>query len=145
MKKIFLVLLSVFLFGGAVYYFSSSWSGDKGPKINIGEKEFLVEIADNSAERSRGLGGRESLCQECGMLFEFARPGVHSFWMKNMQFSLDIIWILDDRVVFIAKNVPVDLKGVINPGVSADRVLEINAGLSEKYGIREGSQVKIGN
>jgi len=96
--------------------------------VLIGEREYFLEIAASNTERKRGLSGREGLCQECGMLFVFPQPGRYAFWMKDMRFSLDIIWLLDYEVVFVAHSVESDFSGSIEPGVVADRVIEVNAG-----------------
>ncbi len=88
----------------------------------------------------RGLGNREYLCRDCGMLFDFETRGQRLFWMKNMRFPLDILWIDGNQVVSISKNVAPDYPGVFNPPVLADKVLEINGGLSDEYGIKIGSK-----
>lgn len=106
--------------------------------VEINNHKFSVEIADTAEKRSRGLGGRENLCSDCGMLFVFPEAGDYSFWMKDMKFPLDIIWIDGNQVVYITKNITPDYIGTISPGAPADKVLEINAGLSDKYRIQEG-------
>jgi uncharacterized protein len=109
--------------------------------VAIEGKNFNVELADTAEKRQKGLGGHDSICEDCGMIFIFPTPGNYSFWMKDMKFPLDIIWISDGKIVYIAKNVSPDFKGIINPKSSADKVLEINAGICDKYGIKEGSEV----
>jgi uncharacterized membrane protein (UPF0127 family) len=95
--------------------------------VRIGEKKYFLEIAKSDVEREKGLGGREDLCAECGMLFVFDRPDRYAFWMKGMRFPLDIIWLSGDKVVFVAHNVEPNFSGIIGPDVLADRVIEINA------------------
>lgn len=108
--------------------------------VRLGEKTYALEIADTAIERAEGLGGRDSLCVACGMLFVFEKPGRYAFWMKDMRFPLDIVWLLGDRVVFVARGVRPDFSGTINPGVSADRVLELRAGTTEAVGTGEAAR-----
>lgn len=109
----------------------------------INGHEFKVDLAETPKERQKGLGGRDQLCSDCGMLFIFGKKGNYNFWMKDMRFNLDIIWISGDKIVYIARNRSYHDLSLINPGTEADKVLEINAGLSDKYGFKEGDEVRI--
>lgn len=109
--------------------------------IKINNNEIKLEIAKNIEQRKRGLGGREELCSNCGMLFEFPEKGRYAFWMKDMKFPLDIVWISDGRIVHLEKNVKSDLKGTLDPEVQADRILEINAGKSDELGLNVGLKI----
>ncbi|MFH0739503.1 MAG: DUF192 domain-containing protein [bacterium] len=109
---------------------------------------FTAEIAKTQAQRQQGLMLRESLDQDKAMLFVFETSSVHSFWMKNCLIPLDIIWLDEDyRVLAIKPNNPPCPKTgncpSINPNVLAKYVLEINAGLSSKIGLQEGSYLSI--
>src|SRR3989338_9432441 len=77
-------------------------------QLKIGEYVFDVEIADDTAERARGLSGRVVLAEDSAMLFLFELPSVQNFWMKGMNFPLDIIWIKGDTIIGFAENVPPD-------------------------------------
>jgi uncharacterized membrane protein (UPF0127 family) len=118
------------------------------PSASINGHVFSLEIAKTEAQRERGLSYRPSLPQDTGMLFLFEKPGQYSFWMKDMHFPLDMIYINNDTVVYVFKNVPPprSLKQTLpiyTPDTPADKVLEINAGLSKKYGIKKGNKVKF--
>lgn len=106
-----------------------------------------LEIADDDAERLQGLSGRESLDDDAGMLFVFEGEGIYPFWMKDMRFPLDMVWIDGDRVVDIATLPPPDPGAPVParhiPFTKADRVLEINAGEAERLGLMVGSQVLL--
>lgn len=118
--------------------------------VRIGSAIFNVEIASTTLERTRGLSFRESLGEDQGMLFIFELPAVQHFWMKDMHFSLDIIWIGGDKVLGFAQN------AAPQPGVSpwgltvydspdgTDKVLEVNAGTVLKDNIHVGDSVQIG-
>lgn len=99
--------------------------------VLIGEERYALEMADTDSERGKGLGGRDSLCEACGMLFVFESPGRYAFWMKDMRFPLDIIWLSGETVVFVEQDVQPDFSGIIEPPVSADRVIEVNAGKAD--------------
>ncbi len=60
---------------------------------NIGGKVFSLEIASNEASRELGLGKRDSLAEDGGMIFVFNKLDKYGFWMKDTKFPLDIIWL----------------------------------------------------
>lgn len=115
-------------------------------QVKIDENVFLVEIANDPAEMVKGLSGRESLAGNRGMLFLFGAPTIQTFWMKGMNFPLDIIWIKGNTVAGFAKNAPPDNSQA--PAIYAspepvDKVLEINAGLVKKLGINVGDKISV--
>lgn len=118
------------------------------PIIKVGEKMVQVEIMRTEAEREKGLSGRRSLCQDCGLVFLFDSPNYYTFWMKEMYFDIDIIWIAGDKVVDITDNAKAPPPGefespkqTYTSQVPADKVLEVNAGWAKKKGIRVGDEV----
>lgn len=111
--------------------------------VLIGKKIFIAERAITKEEQAFGLGGRKKLCASCAMLFEFKKKDKYVFWMKNMKFNLDIIWIADGKIVYMEKNVSRNSDKKLIPSVEADKVFEINSGLSDEYGFRAGDRVKI--
>ena len=115
-------------------------------QVHINDTVIDVEIAKTLAEQQLGLGGRESLDQNKGMLFIYADKRIPGFWMKGMQFSLDMIWIEDDKVVDILSNVPVATTTPLPhywPKQPINYVLEVNAGFSEKNNIKIGDMVEF--
>jgi uncharacterized protein len=111
--------------------------------VNVNGKNFFAEVVDDAEKLQKGLGDREKICHSCAMLFDFEKKSRWNFWMKEMKFDLDIIWISDLRVAHIEKNVSSESKKVMSPEVEADSVLEINAGLSDKFGFGVGDEIKI--
>jgi uncharacterized protein len=111
--------------------------------IDIGGKKFIAQLALDPQSQEKGLGKRENLCENCAMLFDFKKSGNYAFWMKGMRFDLDILWISEGRITYIKKNFSKDSHLSIQPDVPADKVLEINAGLSDKYGFEAGDKVDI--
>jgi uncharacterized protein len=109
--------------------------------VKINGTEFQIEMAKTETQRRQGLSGRKNLCPSCGMLFAFSQAGNYPFTMHGMNFSLDIIWINNGKIVFISKNVPLEQQS-INPNVKIDQVLELNAGTCDHLGIEIGDSVK---
>ncbi|MBI2034893.1 MAG: DUF192 domain-containing protein [Candidatus Levybacteria bacterium] len=119
---------------------------NKESTVTINNKVFKVEVAKDQTTRAKGLSGRESLMEEKAMLFLFEKPDYYSFWMKNMQFPLDIIFISKDKIVTVVNNVQPLKEGQDNtilPTEPIDKVLEINAGLAQKYNLKKGDKVTI--
>ena len=96
--------------------------------VSFHEREYALDIAATDEERALGLGGRESLCDTCGMLFVFEEPGQPGFWMKGMRFPLDIAWLRDDTIVHIERHSPSESTDTYRSPVPANRVIEWNAG-----------------
>lgn len=98
-------------------------------------------------EQILGLSGRSSLCALCGMVFVFRQAQIQNFWMKEMKFPLDMIFIRDHKVVEIVENVPVKKPAGETPRVRsqepADMVLEVNAGFVVKNHVALGDEVKL--
>lgn len=150
-KKIFLgAILLIFVAYLGAYFFKNKENlpSDKvfeNNIINLNGYNFKIETADTEGARSQGLSGRESLCSECAMLFIFGKKDKRSFWMKDMKFDLDMLWIAGDEITQIDKNVSA-LKGINETRISkfpVDKVLEINAGESDRLGIMVGDKVKF--
>ncbi len=136
---------------GIILLFAVFYGGDFGSSaiksVCFSDVCFDVVIAGGAVERERGLSGVEKLEINDGMLFIFKSEGKHSFWMKDMGFPLDIIWLDSGmRVAYIARNMA-PCAGEICPAIAPDKdaryVLEINAGLADEYGIAEGDYAEF--
>lgn len=123
---------------GAVWFFLHPPFRGFLQTVSFHEREYALDIAATDEERALGLGGRESLCDTCGMLFVFEEPGQPGFWMKGMRFSLDIAWLLDDTIVHIERHVPFDdQKTTYRPDTEANQVLEFRAGTLDDVEVGE--------
>lgn len=115
--------------------------------VQIRDKTFHVDVVASPSAREIGLSQTDFLPQDHGMLFLHDKADYYQFWMKGMKFPLDIIFIQGSTIVTIARNVPLATGDGDPPRYAptkpADKVLEINAGLSAKYGINEGDAVQI--
>ena len=141
-----MLLLAFFLNFSFSIYFNEKGLGQG--KVIIKDAVVWVGLARTSEEKSRGLSGRESLAEDEGLLFVFDKKDFHSFWMKDMNFPLDIIWIADNKIVGIVHNALVSDN--INGGIPAflspepvNYVLEVNAGFCEKNYIQVNDEVLI--
>lgn len=114
---------------------------------NLTRKNVLVkktEKADSVSKQAKGLMFRKSLGRDAGFLMKFERDGKHSIWMPFMRFPIDIIFIgKDKRIVDIRHSVPPMGKNpftwrVYTPKEKARYILEVNAGLARKTGMRIG-------
>lgn len=123
----------------------------KGPTIVLetskGRTEIAVEIADTLDERTKGLMFRETMPKESGMFFIFEEESEKSFWMKNTLIPLDMIFIdAGYKVVSIAKNAQ-PCKGdpcAVYPSVKpAKFVLEVNGGVSDSVGLKDGDKAQL--
>jgi hypothetical protein len=143
-----IALILFFLTAGA-YFFGWEKPAKRTAEVIIGSSSFKVEVADTYASRARGLSGRAALAADRGMLFLFEKAANHGFWMKDMKFAIDIIWIKGDRIAGFKENaLPEPEKSVSEltvyyPPEPVDKVLEINSGLVEKYGFQIGEAVMI--
>src|ERR687895_117965 len=100
---------------------------------------FQVEVADTPTKREMGLQYRRDLAADRGMIFLFPREEQLSFWMKNTPIALDMIFISGDRKIvgIVHETVPFSLDGR-SVSVPSQYVLEINGGLSRRYGFKAG-------
>lgn len=119
-------------------------------EIKIAGQEFRVIVADTDKHRFKGLSDKNSLGKYGGMLFVFRETSQHTMVMRDMRFPLDIIWIEKGRVVDIAPNLKPEYgleEDELTPyfaRASSDMVLELPAGFAEKYGLKIGDRVEIG-
>lgn len=112
----------------------------------IGHTTYTAYIADTPQLRERGLSGKSRLPVLSGMLFIFDFPGIYAFWMKDMQMSLDFVFIKGDRVVDILENIaPATYPESFVGNSPYDKVFEISAGSIKKYKIRIGDTVEFLN
>lgn len=122
-------------------------TADTDDKLHIvtqnGRFTFTVEIADTPDKRSQGLMFRKSMAQDAGMLFTFERDQVASFWMKNTEIPLDMLFIArNGRIADMHRNAQPHSLRSIRSKMPVFAVLEINAGLTSRLGIRVGDRIE---
>ena len=153
-----ITVVGILIILSAIFYFtfnlgSSNQGNNKlTPKektsttVKINDVSIRTEIANTPETRTSGLSGRERLEEDQGMLFVFDKSAYHTFWMKDMNFPIDIIWIQDNHVLDITENIPPeedkDLT-IYKPSEPVKFVLEVNAGFSKKRNFKIEDPVEI--
>lgn len=119
---------------------------------NYEKREIIAPLAkinalyaDSEEKKELGLSNREQIASDQGMLFAFDTIGVYNFWMKDMKFPLDIVWIDENKKVL---GITADIQPESYPSIfispeSTKYVLEINAKNAEKFGIATGTILKF--
>ncbi len=127
----------------------SNHSSEVPKIIQIGNNKYSIEIANTEKSRSLGLSGRTSINKNQGMLFVFPSPSNYLFWMKEMNFPLDFVWIDGDKVVDVTQNVPKQANSDLNSLTTFtakspfDKVVELYAGTVEADNIKIGDIIKL--
>lgn len=115
--------------------------------ITLPQGKVRAEVVSTQASREQGLSYRFWMSEKSGMLFVFETSGKYGFWMKDMHFPIDILWLSETGlVVHIVEDAkPEDYPDItyINQ-VDAKYVLELTSGAVSKYGIKLGSKLVIG-
>jgi len=142
---LFLAFLSLTVLSVLFYFEKNKKENQVGAKtVEINGLRIPLELADTVNKQIQGLSGREQLSG--GMLFVFPDKRIRNFWMKNMHFPLDIIWIDGDRIANISQNLlpegehPAKTYSSIS---EVNYVLEVEAGFCEKNNIKIGDSVKF--
>lgn len=113
-------------------------------KVNIGEQKFMVALADTPAERTKGLSLTDAVPED-GLLFIFDKDDIEGFWMKDMKYSIDIIWINGaGEIIDINEHVSPDTyPTTFYPPQPIRYVLETRDGFVREKGIKIGDIVEI--
>lgn len=142
MKRIFFSIF-ILIIGLLLYYRQHPLIA----KVRIAGNTFFVEVAVTGAQKQRGLGGRDTLQADHGMLFPYDHKEQYEFWMRGMRFPLDFIWIDGTVVADISENIPPPNAGerplIIKPTVAVNTVLEVPAGTVQRLGISVGDTVEF--
>ena len=147
LQKIGIAFLVLFVLGVGCWVWGRQTSVHT---VSINGTELTVRVADHFFAQKKGLSGYErDALQEDGMLFRFSGAKVRTFWMKDMLFDLDVLWIADGRIVAIDRNVTAPLSRMDYPHtvssnpLNVDAVLELPAGGATAFGIVEGMAVEV--
>lgn len=156
MKKIFIVyaviiiiviIIALIKFGGSL-----AFPFGKSATATIKNQKFTLMVAQSEHDKSVGLSGRQSLSPNTGMIFVFDKPGIYSFWMKDMKFPIDMVFLNNTTIDTIYKNIPppaahentANLK-VYSPQNNINYVLELPAGTADKYSLKPGDTITLQN
>jgi uncharacterized membrane protein (UPF0127 family) len=112
--------------------------------LQLDDARYVLEVASTQDIQAKGLSGRASLPEYQGMLFTYTHPGRQCFWMKDMRFPLDIVWLDAHKVVLhMQQNVSPDTYPQSFCADSASYVIELNAGETAKRQIHAGEQLQF--
>ena len=140
MPKIVLIFI-VLLIGFIVYlYFPFKL---KTKNIKIKDQDFSLEIATTPSQLSRGLGGRQSLCPNCGMLFIFPTPQILQFWMKDTLIPLDMIFIDANNKIINIVTAPINNLKIYTSMSPALYCLELNANRASELNLKTGDTISL--
>ncbi len=145
MGKITIIFRILLLFNSLSVAWANAFASDlehfESMQLHIGEKLFLLEIADTPNRRQQGLMFRSDLSIHAGMIFVYPRSGDHRIWMKNTRIPLTVVWIDDKATVIGIKTLwPCKQENCPSYGVqSASRyIIEFNAKFS---GLKPGDRL----
>lgn len=112
--------------------------------VPIRKSDLRLEYALSTAEQLRGLSGRADLATDKAMLFVYDKPGERCMWMREMNFSIDIVWLnVDKQVIKIAEDVSPDTFPESFCANNSQYVLELKSGGAAKYGYKVGDYLKL--
>jgi uncharacterized membrane protein (UPF0127 family) len=129
-------------------YFLVKLSQYRNLTVTIDRYNISAFVADTDDKRTKGLSGVENMSENQGMLFIFNYPSKQGFWMKEMMFPLDIIWLdSNNSVIHIEKKLQpctsVLFCSVYSPSSDAKYVLETISGFTDLHSVNEGDKIKI--
>lgn len=126
------------VFKRIIDFFSSLFKQEKGTII-VGDKTYKMEVVTGMMDQAVGLSKYKSLPTDQGMLFPFKPAKKVHFWMKNMKFDIDIVWIRDNKVIGVTPGFYAEEEKILPSPDLVDFVLEVNI----NSGIKEGDAVII--
>lgn len=150
MKKVVITIICVLML--FVYQISKG----NGETLKISDNDFVfinnqkvfMNVADTFEKKAQGLMNIDKIAENQGMIFLFKKPDFKKFWMKNMKIPLDIVFIYNEKIVKIYKEVPVCEKypcPLYDSEYKIDTVIEFKDGFCDKYNVKAGDKVKFSN
>lgn len=145
-KIILLITLATLILAGLII---KTKLGSTGKKLLIEDKITIeITIANTDETRSQGYSNHQPIGFNEGLLFVFEKPDIYPFWMKEMLFDLDFIFVKNGQIVYLLKNIkaPVNNNGQINYAISQepfDQILEVKSGFIDKFNIQLKDRVSL--
>ncbi len=142
-KNFFVIILVLVVGFFLINYFPTNFKKENIKYVKIAGQNIKVDLAMTSETRTLGLSGRLELKENEGMLFIFDHEGIYPFWMKDMNFDIDIIWIGEDlKIIYIKKEaLAISYPESFSSEKNAKYVLEVVSGFSEKNNLKVGDSV----
>ncbi|MBI4084712.1 MAG: DUF192 domain-containing protein [Candidatus Levybacteria bacterium] len=147
MQRIIIIFAAVLVISGLVLLARNIFGG-KQESVTVGDEKIQLFVAKTTKEHEVGLSNRTSLKENQGMIFLFDKPDYYSFWMRNMKFPIDIIFLSGNKIVTMHVNVqPPAANNASLPLYTsdepADKVIELPAGKSEKLDLKDGDTLSL--
>ncbi len=138
--RVLKIVILIFFFCGLLLFLTRE---KEKIEVQIQDHYLNVWVAENEKERNRGLSYKDSMNKNEGMLFLFQEEVVPLFWMKDMNFPIDIIWISSQKeVVEITEKIyPETYPQTFSPSIPIKYVIEVNAGWSSEKEIKKGDKL----
>lgn len=143
-KVLIVIIISITCHCGPV--FGKTLNINDSDYVIINNRKVFLNVADTQSKRSRGLMFVDKLSEDQGMVFLFDISDYEYFWMKNMKIPLDIVFINDNKIAKIYKEVPVcksDNCKLYNSEYKVDTVLELKTGFCSKYNVKVGELIRF--
>lgn len=145
--KYHLILFSIFLILLLAVFLSLSqtrnFKGYQKTQARIQGQTYTLFIANTEEKRTRGLANITSIQNNEGMLFVFEKPDYYRFWMKDMKFPLDFIFINENQIVDMIRNVsPKNYPNTFTSIEKADKIIELNAGEITRLNLKKGANMQ---
>ena len=143
---LFLMLLSSVAYKEIENVLAQEQEQNQTSLVTVGGVNLITSLSTTPDSQSKGLAIKDSLNENEGMLFIFEIPQKYSFWMKDMKFPIDIIWINSDgKIVHIEKNLPPCVFLLPCPSYTPNDdslyVLEVVSNFTNKFDINVGDAV----
>lgn len=147
-KLIFIFAIAAIIIVGylAYQYFTTPvlFKDYQRKKIKIGNTSYILYVVDTEPKRMQGLSGVAQMPLNQGMLFMFDKPQPYGFWMKEMNFSLDLVYAKNNQVVDLKENIsPSTYPEIFYPQSPVDAVVELNAGQIKQNTVKVGDSISI--
>ncbi|HZC88191.1 MAG TPA: DUF192 domain-containing protein [Nitrososphaera sp.] len=125
----------------------STNNGYQQVNVTVNHVKLVADIASNEEQMTKGLAVKDHLNENEAMLFVFTTPGNHGFWMKDMKFPIDIIWMNANKTVVHIEHslnpcTPISCP-IYQPNSDSLYVLETVAGFANRYNVTEGTTMEF--
>jgi uncharacterized membrane protein (UPF0127 family) len=157
-KKLLGIVIAILLIIAGIFRIKVAFKRPQSPEhyqhnITVGTQTLHIDIATSTQDMAQGLSDRLNMGDDQGMLFDFKSSQLPTFWMKDMNFPLDFLWISQGKIISITSNAAAAPKNsdgsfddshlpLYTPPSAIDEVLEVNAGWAQKNNIIVGDVVK---
>ena len=115
--------------------------------VRVGNRTVIVETVESEMKQAKGLGDRPCIKDNQAMLFVFDRQDTmeHCFWMKDMRFPIDIVWLSSEKqVIHVVSDVePATYPASFCPGEASRYVFEVKSGQAAKLGLTVGTRLSF--